>query len=522
MQYLLETNRVKFRLLVVLVALLTVAVACGDSSGETPEPTATTAAIPSATPEPVPSPTPQPPTSTPTPLPPPTFTPTPEPTPIFEPAAVILPTAVVPLGTPTPMAGDPRDRELDAIELQVSIIRELTSQRPVEREFFDRDQLRDLLLELFEEDREEILEDQKLYSTIGILPKETDLFDLLLGLYGEGVLGLYRSEEEKFYILQEGEDLDAEQQRTYVHEFVHALQQQHFDFQTAFDAVEDNSDASTAISALVEGDARLAETVYTFEHMTDAERQASQGTASQELINAFQSAPAVIQRRFLFPYVEGVQFTLSLYQALGFSAVDDAFANLPVSTEQILHPEKYITPDLPVSVELPDLAAALGDGWSLIREDTFGEFMLQAYLGAVVPPITAQDAAAGWGGDSISLLEGPDGETAVVLAIVWDTEFDAVEFYNTFLSFTTTRTGGEWVDEVSSWTDAELFYKILLQLLLGLTTNQTATQWAGAASRMALDGQVIDVVGAGTLTLIVFAPDDTVVETVRATLAVGG
>jgi hypothetical protein len=496
MQNFLGTDRIRIKLLVVLVALLTVAVACGDSSGETPEPTATTAAIPSPTssPEPVSSPTPQPPTPTPTPLPPPTSTPTPEPTPIFKPAAVILPTAVVLLGTPTPMAGDFRDRKLDAIELRVSIIRELTSKRPVDREFFDRDELRDLLLELFEEEREEILEDQKLYSTIGILPKETDLFDLLLGLYGEGVLGLYRAEEEKFYIVQEGEDLDAEQQRTYVHEFVHALQQQHFDFQTAFDAVEDNSDASTAISALVEGDARLAETVYTFEHMTEAERQASQGSASQELINAFQSAPTVIQRRFLFPYVEGVQFTLSLYQALGFSALDDAFANLPVSTEQILHPEKYVTPDFPVSVEVPDLAAALGDGWTLVRKDTFGEFMLQAYLGAVVSPITAQDAAAGWGGDSISLLEGPDGETAVVFAIVWDTRPDAEEFYNTFLSFTNARTGVEWVEDSPS----------------------------GAAHRMALDGQVVFITGTGTFTLVVFAPDDAAVENVRAALAEGG
>jgi hypothetical protein len=490
MQYILGMDRLRLRLLVVLVALMTVAVACEDSGGETPEPTATPSAIPSATssPEPVSSPTPQPPTSTPTPLPPPASTPTPEPTPTFEPAAVILPTAVVPLGTPTPMAGDSRDRELDAIEYRVNIIRELTSKRPVEREFFDRDELRDLLLELFEEEREEILEDQKLYSTIGILPKGTDLFDMLLGLYGEGVLGLYRSEEEKFYIVKEGEGLDAEQQRTYVHEFVHALQQQHFDFQAAFDAVEDNSDASTAISALVEGDARLTETVYIFEHMTEAERQASQGMASQELINAFQSAPTVIQRRFLFPYVEGVQFTLSLYQALGFSALDDAFANLPVSTEQILHPEKYVTPDLPVSVEVPDLATALGEGWSLVKKDTFGEFMLQAYLSAIVPPITAQDAAAGWGGDSISLLEGPDGETAVVIAIAWDTVPDSEEFYNTFLSFTNARTGVEWVEDA--------LYE--------------------AAHRMALDGQVVFITGAGTFTLVVFAPDDAAVENVRA------
>jgi hypothetical protein len=145
-------------------------------------------------------------------------------------------------------------------------------------------------------------------------------------------------------------------------------------------------------------------------------------------------------------------------------------------------------------VEVPDFAVALGEGWSLVRKDTFGEFMLQAYLGAAVPQLAAQDATAGWGGDSISTLEGPGGQTAVVFAIVWDTEPDAEEFYSTFLDFTTARTGAEWVDDVPP----------------------------GAASRMSLDGQVIFATMAGTSTLLVFAPDDTAVENVRAALVEGG
>ena len=76
---------------------------------------------------------------------------------------------------------------------------------------------------------------------------------------------------------------------------------------------------------------------------------------------------------------------------------------------------------------------------------------------------------------------------------MWDTEPDAEEFYGTFLDFTTARTGAEWVEEVPQ----------------------------GAASRMALDGQVISVTVAGTFTLVVFAPDDAAVENVRAALAGG-
>jgi hypothetical protein len=38
------------------------------------------------------------------------------------------------------------------------------------------------------------------------------------------------------------------------------------------------------------------------------------------------------------------------------------------------------------------------------------------------------EAAAGWGGDRVALVEGPSGQTAVVLDTAWDTKADATEF----------------------------------------------------------------------------------------------
>jgi hypothetical protein len=38
---------------------------------------------------------------------------------------------------------------------------------------------------------------------------------------------------------------------------------------------------------------------------------------------------------------------------------------------------------------------------------------------------------------------------------------------------------------------------------------------------MALDGQVIFITGAGTFTVVIFAPDDTAVANIRAALAGG-
>ena len=478
-------KRIMPRLLVVMLVLLLAATACARDDTPTPVPTVD----PTPTATPVPSPTPSP-VSTPKPTPPPTATPTPEPTPTFVSAPVILPTATFPFGTPTPLPGDPLSWMLDGIELRVNVLRDLSSQRAVDRELITRGELGKLLLEIFEEEREEILRDQRLYATLGILQKGTDLFDLLLGLYGEGVLGFYRAEEEKFYVVRDSAEFGPQQERTYVHEFIHALQQQHYDFDATFDELEGNSDASAALSALVEGDARLAETAYIFEYLDEVQRAESEGQASDALISAFRAAPHVIQRQYLFPYVEGFNFAISLYRKEGWESMSQAFVDIPQSTEQILHPEKYSDRDEPIAVELPDLVETLGEGWSLDRNDTFGEFLLQAYMESGISRQQAALAADGWGGDAFSLLVGPLGETLLVLSIVWDTEIDAREFHDTFVPFTALRTGGRW-------------------------------ETGDGASLLVLDDQVVLIGLDATSTVVIFAPDADVLANVLMALAAG-
>jgi hypothetical protein len=114
----------------------------------------------------------------------------------------------------------------------------------------------------------------------------------------------------------------------------------------------------------------------------------------------------------------------------GWPGVDDLYRRMPVSTEQILHPEKYTDDEAPVAVDLPeDLATQLGDGWSVPLEDTFGELQIEDWLReSGVKQATAATAAAGWGGDRLAVAKGPSGAWAVVIDTVWDTATDASEF----------------------------------------------------------------------------------------------
>jgi hypothetical protein len=77
----------------------------------------------------------------------------------------------------------------------------------------------------------------------------------------------------------------------------------------------------------------------------------SMGVDTKEL----DQAPRVIRESLLFPYQEGLNWTRALYKEGGWSQVSQAFTNLPQSTEQIMHPEKYLAHEAPVKVTLPDI-----------------------------------------------------------------------------------------------------------------------------------------------------------------------
>ena len=62
-------------------------------------------------------------------------------------------------------------------------------------------------------------------------------------------------------------------------------------------------------------------------------------------------APLVIRDEVIFPYREGALFAISLWRSGGFDNVNRAFANPPRSTEQIIHPEKYVAADQPAQVK---------------------------------------------------------------------------------------------------------------------------------------------------------------------------
>ncbi len=116
-----------------------------------------------------------------------------------------------------------------------------------------------------------------------------------------------------------------------------------------------------------------------------------------------------------------------------FGPIDAAFAAPPDSTEQITDLAKWDPRELPVEVEVVDLAASLGEGWSSVETTTLGQamigFMLE-YHGLGIAG--AREAGRGWGGDRVTVARGPDEEFAVAWRLSWDSEADATEFVTAY------------------------------------------------------------------------------------------
>ncbi len=444
--------------------------------------TPTPAESPSQSPEPSATARPTQLPSTPTPLP--TATPAPP---------VATPTST-PIATSTPLSGSELlAATLDSIGSRISLIRGLSSTEPLARELIDRDRAGEFLRGFYEDDREEIYETQRLYAALGILEKGEDLYEILLGLFSEGILGFFHRERETLYVVNEGGGFGPAEERTYSHEVIHGLQQQHFDSRALIEDIKSDSDRARAFSALEEGDARLAEERYVFQHMDAAARIASLGTPNQALIQAFRAAPHVVQSTYAFPYREGVRFVAGLFSDGGWPSVNAAFADPPRSTEQVLHPEKYVEGEEPALVEIIGLREALGEEWTLVVEDTFGEFLLRSYLETGFSRQKASLAAAGWGGDTYRLFEGPDDAFLLVWPILWDTEEDATEFFDIFLQFIATTYDETWqVDH----TQPEI-------------------------ARMDLPGRHIFLRFEESQTLLIFAPDAATVDMAWTSLSAG-
>jgi hypothetical protein len=337
---------------------------------------------------------------------------------------VTLTVSVLPAGV------DPNATLRKRIEQNVVAIRGLVPKRPVTPTLLSAAALRARIVEdLADFTAEEARDDALVLSAFDFVAPDIDLHALYTEFYSEEILGFYDAETDEFVVVSDDDGLDAGEQWTHAHEYVHALQDQYY----SLDGLDDEalgSEATAALRALAEGDATLTQLLYfTGGYFTPAEQAQVEASLREATSQSRVALPPVLERSFAFPYEAGLEFVMALYQQGGYPAIDAVWQDPPLSTEQILHPERYTARDLPQIVTLPPLTGTLGLDWRLLDEDVLGEFFVREYLDQALSRSEAAAAATGWGGDRYAVYWQESAEALVmVLRLVWDTPADAEEF----------------------------------------------------------------------------------------------
>lgn len=358
-------------------------------------------------------------------------------------ALVVMPAAAQG-ETPAPV-NPALEADMQSLEQITERLRVLETLEPVERRFPSRVDVIAYLQSLYDEDMspEDLARSTLFYTSLGLLDADVDLREVYLSLLSSQVGGFYDTETRSMNVIPLnneaiGESLTLTEQIVYVHEYVHALQDQHFGLDALLEAeaMADHPDRSLAALSLIEGDASAIMNLYTqrvsMQNPMAALQLLTQGLQAGNLFLP-PDVPAILVNELLFPYEAGMTFVLAVYGEGGWDALNGAYASLPQTSEQIIHPEKYLSGEGAAEVTARDTGALLGEGWSPVWRTALGEFYLREHLKTELPNRRSAAAAAGWGGDSFQLYRHDDsGAAAWTLDLVWDSADDAREFAGTY------------------------------------------------------------------------------------------
>ncbi|MHC1604655.1 MAG: hypothetical protein ACXQTP_01605 [Candidatus Methanofastidiosia archaeon] len=321
--------------------------------------------------------------------------------------------------------------DIEKVEETVSKMRQLDFLYKVPYRKITRKEFSDFIEKELESQNEEFEISEKVFRAFHVWD-ERNLWDEIVLFYSAGVEGYYNSEDKEYVVVKDSEKNAAVEKMTMSHELTHALQDQHFGL-SKVKSFSTNDDNSLAIQCLIEGDASYVESKFT-STMNILEIQSIYKYYSQyeEELNPF------LSKIVLFPYIHGQQFVLYIVSNYGWDTLNDVYTNPPRSTEQIIHPEKYIAGEDPVELGLPNVYNI-----NKIDENVVGEALLQIILDEYLDNQMAKTASAGWAGDVYGYYENDDTYLLIYVS-QWDTLKDADEFFKAYY------------DNVEKWSPEEM------------------------------------------------------------------
>jgi hypothetical protein len=325
------------------------------------------------------------------------------------------------------------------------IARELTKisgmpmKRPVPCDFITKQKINAFLKKRVHEvaSPEEVRAEELTLKMFGLVPQDFDLAKNTVDLLTEQAAAFYDYDKKKLFITETTPDDN--QEPVLAHELSHALADQNYNLGKFIRQGRKSDDGSTARLAVMEGQATWLMSEFLARKSGKSLKDSPSLVAMMSNLSdsgagqypVFDNSPLYLRQTLVFPYTKGMLFQDAVFQHDGEEGFGEVFRHPPVSTQQILHPEKYFAGVKPTQPDVPD--PHLPRGYKGLVGGTLGELehaiLLEQYAGKA----RAADVAPHWRGSTFELRENRKvGRVVLLYAAEWDSEDSARDYFSAY------------------------------------------------------------------------------------------
>jgi hypothetical protein len=344
---------------------------------------------------------------------------------------------------------DPRAKavcaQVPGIAAQLTAISGMKLRHAVPCDFITKEQINQFLKKRLKEESnpDDIRAEEITLKKFGLIPQDFDLAKSEVDLLTEQAAAFYDYDRKKLFITDTTES--ESQAPVLAHELSHALADQNYNLGRFVKQGRKSDDGSTARLAVMEGQATWLMSEYlarqTGQSLKDSATLAAMmanlaaGDTTSDKPNGdypvFEQEPLYLRLTLVFPYTKGMSFQNAVLQRDPQQGFGEVFLHPPVSTQQILHPEKYFDHTQPTRPALP--VVHLPHGYKGLVGGELGELETGILLEQYAGKERAAELAPHWRGCAFELDENKKANRVVLLyATEWDSEESARQYFDAY------------------------------------------------------------------------------------------
>jgi len=283
---------------------------------------------------------------------------------------------------------------------------------------------------------EEIRAEELTLKKFGLVPADFNLERTTIDLLTEQAAAFYDYDKKKLFVTET--TAPETQAPVLAHELSHAIADQNFNLGKFIRQGRKSDDGATARLAIMEGQATWLMSEYLAHKLGQSlknspalvQMMSALGDSSGQY-PVYDNAPLYLRRTLIFPYTKGMLFQQAVVERDGNRGFAEVFQRPPVSTQQILHPERYFQPLQPATPALPE--TKLPHGFKSLVGGSMGELDHEVLLEQYAGKAAADDIGPHWSGAVFELRENKKEARVVLLyAVQWDSPEIARRYFDAY------------------------------------------------------------------------------------------